>query len=1334
MRWKTVVKGPGRSLRNPLRQPRRTLAFEPLECRRLLNGLAVVAPTASTALLPLNSIGTDLALTNVAPTVSLAGATLTYTFTVSNNGPNDAQNVVLADALSYGTTFLWNSGSPGWTTTNPATGTTGRITATIPLLKSGSTSTFDVEVTVAANSGDGSTIDNSATVTSSTPKTASANNAATAATTIHVSGAFSSPDPFDLTKQDLLIGGTAGNDAISISPAAATGTVPAGGGALVVAMNGRSYGPFNVTGRIVAYTNSGNDMVTVSPAIYLPAWLFAGSGNDTLAGGSGNNVLVGGGGRCTLTGGAGRSLIIAGNGSSRLLGGQLYGATDPSCGGAIMIGGSTIYDRNEMALNAILQEWSSADGYQTRMQKIEDGGLPLAGVALTMTGPAPTITRNSVVDQLLASCGMDWFWNVSGINEIDNPRSAQVNEVSAPTVRSVVTAVSSSQAAGVYGTGTTIPITVTFSNVVNVTGTPQLALSGGAAANYAGGSGTTVLTFNYTVAGEQNNANLDYASTGALLLNGGTIRDVVGDDAVLTLPLTGQNDGLANRHIVIDTTPPTVSVNNSVVLTNNSRPTLTGTVTVALPSIGIADVSVYEPGGQSVLATISGTTWSATLTTALTDGVHDLWVFALDNAGNLSSTRTSVTVESAPVVTLNPISQTVVAGSTVTFTAAASGKPTPTVSWQVSTDGGNTFTAINGATSTAYTCTASSSLNGCEYEAVFTNAAGSATAMAATLTVQAAPTVTLNPTAQTVTAGGTATFTAAASGNPTPSVAWKASTDGGRTFTPIAGATSTTYSLTAAISQNGYQYEAVFTNAAGSATTTAATLTVQTAPTVTLNPTAQTVVAGNTATFTARAGGSPTPSVQWKVSTNGGATFTAIVGATATTYSFTTNIVENGYQFEAVFSNAAGSATTTAAWLAMQTVPTVIGNPANQTAIVGNTATFTAAASGIPTPGVQWKVSTDGGKTFAAIPGATTTTYGLTAAISQNGCQYEAVFTNAAGNATTTAATLTVMTVPALTLNPIAQTVVAGNTATFTAAASGIPTPSVQWKVSSDGGNTFAAIPGATSSTFSLTATISQNGCQYEAVFTSAAGSVTTTAATLTVEAAPVVSTSPVNHTVIAGHTAIFVAAASGNPTPDVQWQVSTDGGQTFSDIPVATSEVYSFTARIAQNGYLYKAVFTNFLGSATTAAVTLTVQAAPAATTNPSSQAVIAGNTATFTAAASGNPTPSVQWQVSTDGGSTFNNIPDATSATYSFTASSEQNGYQYKAVFTNPMGSATTTAATLTVQTTPIVTVTPLITNKAKPTLTGTVSDASPSSGIASVTVLVGGQTLTATVGGST
>ncbi len=215
-----------------------------------------------------------------------------------------------------------------------------------------------------------------------------------------------------------------------------------------------------------------------------------------------------------------------------------------------------------------------------------------------------------------------------------------------------------------------------------------------------------------------------------------------------------------------------------------------------------------------------------------------------------------------------------------------------------------------------------------------------------------------------------------------------------------------------------------------------------------------------------------------------------------------------------------------------------------------------------------------------------------------------------------------------------------------------------------------------------------------EAVFTNSVGSATSSPATLTTNAAPVVSTQPASVTVNAGQSATFTAAANGVPAPTVQWQVSTNGGSTYTNVSGATSGTLTVSGTTAsQNGSLYRAVFTNTAGSTDTTAATLTVDYAPTVTTQPANASVISGATATFTVAASGNPAPTVQWQVSTNSGSTWtNDTTDAGNTTDTLTVAStttSESGYQYRAVLTNSVGSATSNAATLTValNTAPVV-----------------------------------------------
>src|SRR5439155_12044837 len=116
----------------------------------------------------------------------------------------------------------------------------------------------------------------------------------------------------------------------------------------------------------------------------------------------------------------------------------------------------------------------------------------------------------------------------------------------------------------------------------------------------------------------------------------------------------------------------------------------------------------------------------------------------------------------------------------------------------------------------------------------------------------------------------------------------------------------------------------------------------------------------------------------------------------------------------------------------------------------------------------------------------------------------------------------------------------------------------------------------------------------------------TSKAATLTVRVFPAVTKQPQSTTVEEGQTASFEANASGFPAPTVQWQSSTNGGVTWSNISGATStQLVLANVKTSSNGNLYRAVFKNSAGSVSSEAATLTVQKAPAITKQPLSVTV---------------------------------------------------------------------------------------------------------------------------------
>ncbi|MGY5798275.1 Ig-like domain-containing protein [Rheinheimera faecalis] len=298
-----------------------------------------------------------------------------------------------------------------------------------------------------------------------------------------------------------------------------------------------------------------------------------------------------------------------------------------------------------------------------------------------------------------------------------------VGTITNDDVAPVVSSVSSSTANGTYKVGDVVAVTLNFSKAVTVTGTPQLTLETGttdAVLNYASGSGTTALTFNYTVATGHSSPDLDYASTNALALNGGTIRDADTNNATLTLASPGAANSLgANKNLVIDGIAPTVSsVSVPANATYSSGQNLDFTVNTS------ENVTVNTGGGTPRIALtigattryatyVSGTGTSALLfryTVDISDGDSDGIAVAgtldlnsgtiQDAAGNAITTTlnsvgstTAVLVLNGPIVTDGNIS---ISGASGTGGAYKIGD-TVTATWN-NTGAGDNNSGITGVT------------------------------------------------------------------------------------------------------------------------------------------------------------------------------------------------------------------------------------------------------------------------------------------------------------------------------------------------------------------------------------------------------------------------------------------------------------------------------------------------------------------------------------------------------------------------------------------------------------------------------------------------------------
>ena len=127
----------------------------------------------------------DVSILKAAPAAAATGSNLTYSITVTNNGPSDASGVTMSDTLPPNTTFVSESQptGPAFICTNPPSGGTGAVSCSIATLTAGTSATFSivVQIAVAAPVGPSS---NTATVTTSSTDPNPANNTSTAITTI----------------------------------------------------------------------------------------------------------------------------------------------------------------------------------------------------------------------------------------------------------------------------------------------------------------------------------------------------------------------------------------------------------------------------------------------------------------------------------------------------------------------------------------------------------------------------------------------------------------------------------------------------------------------------------------------------------------------------------------------------------------------------------------------------------------------------------------------------------------------------------------------------------------------------------------------------------------------------------------------------------------------------------------------------------------------------------------------------------------------------------------------------------------------------------------------
>ena len=636
------------------------------------------------------------------------------------------------------------------------------------------------------------------------------------------------------------------------------------------------------------------------------------------------------------------------------------------------------------------------------------------------------------------------------------------------------------------------------------------------------------------------------------------------------------------------------------------------------------------------------------LVAAADAGAYD--VIVTNDCGFATSIAAQLDVFVAPTVVESPVSAEICKAGSVTFSVTAAGTEPFTYQWRK--DG----VEIAGATGATLNLDGIAVDDAATYDVVITNECGEATSDLAELIVNTAPFRIEAPVSQSLCEGSPVTFTVFADSSTTLLYQWR--------FNGVAidGATGTELTLDSISTEDAGLYDVVLSNDCGEVVTEAATLTVFTAPSILAEPVGVTECEGSTISLAVTADGVEPLTFQWRKDGED------IAGANNNTLTIDTLTIADAGAYDVVITNECGSVQSAAADVVVELFPTLILDAAGQTVCEGEPVTLSVIAGGTAPFAFQWR------KDGIAIDGATNSTFDIAAATPADAGDYDVVVTNDCGLVQSSVAIVTIDLAPAVTLDPISQTVCEGGEVTFSIAADGTAPFTYQWR--KDG----IAIDGANDASLTLFALTAADAGSYDVEVSNLCGISFSAPAELSVTLAPSVLFDPTDSIVCEGETATFSVTAVGSGELSYQWRK--DG----LDIDGAIDAELSLATITLDDAGEYDVVVTSECGSAFSGVATLDVAVAPVIADQPVSLRACTGEAFSLSVVADSLLPLSYQWQ---KGGVA---IDGATSATFTVDAATIDDAGAYTVTITNDCGTAVSKIATVLLTPAPELTASPI------------------------------------------
>ncbi len=497
----------------------------------------------------------------------------------------------------------------------------------------------------------------------------------------------------------------------------------------------------------------------------------------------------------------------------------------------------------------------------------------------------------------------------------------------------------------------------------------------------------------------------------------------------------------------------------------------------------------FKKDGQTAWSKWNGHTTATTTATA-----GDTWnkmqvrCVVKDTAGkSVTSSAATVTIATITVSAAASPSTTLYAGDSVTFKATASGTGL-TYQWYYKKSGQTAWSAWNGRTTASTTATANTSWNGMQVKCIVKNSAGnSVSSNILTLKVTEKAAITTQPDSVVVVAdGATAKFSLKATGTGTLKYQWYYKKSGQTAWNAWNNKNTASTSAVANSTWDGMQVRCVVKDSNSSVTSSASTVYIKKALTITSHPVSVTTSDGKTVSFTVKATGTGVLKYQWYYKKSGGS-WTKWNGHTTATTTATANSTWNGMKVYCIVTDSAGStAVSNSAAITVKKAPVITQQPANVTVYSGKNVSFTVKATGTGTLKYQWYIKKSGQTSWTLWNNHTTATTTATSNDTWNKMQVRCVVTDSNGSTTSSAATVTIAAQLKITANSQNVVVSAGKNTTFTVKATGTGLK-YQWYFKKAGGS-WTLWNGRTTASTTATANSSWDEMQVRCLVTDATG------------------------------------------------------------------------------------------------------------------------------------------------------------------------------------------------------------------------------------------------------